>query len=117
MTRSKKTLLVALSCAGKAPVACYIEPTLKEMQSVVGGLIEHFPLTRDLALICNEEGKINRMPVWFAAIGPLSVEPIAGNFFIARINGDDLTSIIEEVDMPVVERRIVPIVQVARKEL
>ncbi len=37
--------------------------TLKEAQELVGGLIEVFPLGDGRFMVCNEEGKLERLPV------------------------------------------------------
>lgn len=59
------------------------------MQAIVGGYIEVYPLADDVAIVCNEEGKINGLelnrPIYHN--GKI-IEIIAGNFFIA---GDDIS--------------------------
>src|SRR6266852_2067987 len=37
--------------------------SLKEAQQLVGGLIEVFPLGDGRIMVCNEEGKLERLPV------------------------------------------------------
>ena len=39
-----------------------INNTLKSLQELVGGHIEAVPLATDLAIICNEEGRLQGMP-------------------------------------------------------
>lgn len=47
----------------EAPVAVEIEGSLASMQSVVGGRIQAvFPFPEEVALICNEEGKLMGLP-------------------------------------------------------
>lgn len=62
---------------------------LEAMQKIVGGYIEVYPLADDVAIVCNEEGKMNGMelnrPIYHE--GKI-VEIIAGTFFIA---GDDIS--------------------------
>ncbi len=57
------------------------------MQAIVGGYIEVYPLAEGVAIVCNEEGKMNGMelnrPIYHNG---KMVEIIAGTFFIA---GDD----------------------------
>lgn len=57
------------------------------MQFIVGGYIEVYPLAEDVAIVCNEEGKMNGLelnrPIYHNG---RIVEIIAGTFFIA---GDD----------------------------
>lgn len=62
---------------------------LEAMQALVGGYIEVFPLADGVAIVCNEEGKMNGMklnrPIYHEGV---MVEVIAGTFFIA---GDDIS--------------------------
>lgn len=47
----------------EAPVIMEIEGSLASMQSVVGGRIQAvFPFPEEIALICNEEGKLMGLP-------------------------------------------------------
>lgn len=49
---------------GKYPKQIEIEDTLEAMQSLVGGDIEEYmPYEDEVAIICNEEGKMNGMPL------------------------------------------------------
>ena len=44
---------------GKSPVEMEIDGSLEPMQAVVGGMIQAvFPFHEEVALICNEEGKL-----------------------------------------------------------
>ncbi len=48
---------------GKSPVEMEIDGSLESMQSVVGGMIQAvFPFHEEVALICNEEGKLTGLP-------------------------------------------------------
>ena len=50
--------------AGKLPVAREIDGSLESMQKIVGGLIQAvYPFEEPVALICNDEGKINGLPM------------------------------------------------------
>lgn len=73
----------------KAPELIEMPNELEAMQAIVGGYIEVFPLADDVAIVCNEEGKINGMPLNRPIYhnGEM-VEIIAGTFFIA---GDDIS--------------------------
>ena len=82
-TNKIKVILVE---PGKKAVITEIEDSLESMQSVVGGLIEEtMPFSDDVALICNEEGKlINLQPNRaFTEDGQKIVDIIFGTFFIA----------------------------------
>lgn len=63
----------------KEPYQTKIENTLKNLQSVVDGLIEYVQLEHNVDLICNEEGKIYNLPM--NRIVPNDI--ICGTFFIA----------------------------------
>ncbi|MDO4518540.1 MAG: DUF3846 domain-containing protein [Bacillota bacterium] len=78
---------------GKAPEEKIIGTGLAEMQALVGGIIELFPLEDEMVLICNEEGKINDLPLNRAMVdsdGRL-IDIIAGSFFIAAAPADSDT--------------------------
>lgn len=73
----------------KAPELIEMKNELDAMQAIVGGYIEVYPLADDVAIVCNEEGKMNGLelnrPIYHN--GQI-VEIIAGTFFIA---GDDIS--------------------------
>jgi hypothetical protein len=65
--------------------------TLAEAQGLVGGLIEVFPLGDDRIMVCNEEGKLEQLPVNVEATiifrrtyGP--IDTIVGDVVICRNN-------------------------------
>lgn len=52
-------MLILVVEPGKAPYTKEINGTLKEMQQIVGGYIQAiYPFPDEVALICNEEGKL-----------------------------------------------------------
>lgn len=62
-----------------------IEDRLEAMQEIVGGLIEEYmPWDDEVAVICNEEGKMNGLPLNRAIRDEYGViqDVIAGDFFI-----------------------------------
>ena len=69
----------------KQPVVKEIGNTLKDMQRMVGGYIQaYYPWMDEVAIICNDEGKIMGLPLnrsIFGEHGEL-VDIIAGTFFI-----------------------------------
>lgn len=73
----------------KAPELIEMPNELDAMQALVGGYIEVYPLAEDVAIVCNEEGKMNGLelnrPIYHNG---KMVEIIAGTFFIA---GDDIS--------------------------
>lgn len=84
------------------PTVEEIENTLEAKQKIVGGYIEAvYPWVDEVALICNEEGKINGLPInrflWNEDGQP--IDYIAGTFFIcgAPLDSEDFTSIPDEL--------------------
>lgn len=71
----------------KQPELIEIKEDLTEMQRLVGGTIEvYMPFDDDAAIVCNEEGKMRRLPLnraVYAENGQLG-DIIAGNFFICN---------------------------------
>lgn len=81
----EKTLKVLLVRAGREAEMVEIEDSLEGMQRVVGGMIEEYmPWEDDVAIVCNEEGKMNGMPMNRAVKGDDGnyLDVIAGDFFI-----------------------------------
>ena len=83
---------VLLVQPGKYPIMIEIEDSLKSMQKVVGGDIEEYmPFEDEVAIIYNEEGKFNGMPLNRAIYDGDKeiVDIIAGDFFIALAPPDN----------------------------
>ena len=83
----------------KEPEVKEIKRGLESLQAVVGGYIEAiYPFDDEVALVCNEEGKLNGLPVSMALVnnGQL-VEMIAGTCFICGIDKDDFCSLSDEM--------------------
>jgi len=60
----QREMTVVLLEPGKLARVATIDSSLEGMQKVVGGLIEPFyPFEEQVCIICNEEGKINGMPL------------------------------------------------------
>lgn len=77
-----------------------ITHTLDEMQRVVGGYIEAiYPFDDPVAIICNEEGKINSLPYNRALRTPMGdmYDVICGPFFICGLTEDDFTDIPDDL--------------------
>ena len=71
---------------GKTARTIEMKDELSEMQKLVGGLIEEYmPFEDDVAIICNDEGKMNGMPLNRVITGEDGqlMDIIAGPFFIA----------------------------------
>lgn len=76
---------------GKEAQPAEIQGDLKETQAIVGGRIEAlYPWADPVALICNDEGKLLRLPLNRMLE---DYDVIAGNFFICGIEGDEFVSL------------------------
>ena len=78
-----KKIQVVLVEPGKEARVTEIDYSLENMQKIVGGYIERFQLDDEVCIICNEEGKLEGLPLNRAIFyeGEL-MEIIAGTFFI-----------------------------------
>lgn len=86
---------------GQQPMVKEIEGSLRSMQEIVGGYIQPvYPWPEEVALVCNEEGKLNGMVLNRPLLddrGQL-VDIIAGTFFIcsAPIDSESFQSLTDE---------------------
>ena len=79
----------------KAPREAEIGSGLKAMQDVVGGYIEAvYPYDDPVALVCNEEGKLNGLPLNRKLE---DYDIIAGTFFICGLSEDNFASLSPEL--------------------
>ena len=94
-------MLILVVEPDKVPYPKEINGTLEEMQQIVGGYIQAmFPFPDKVALICNQEGKIQGLP----PNRPLDDEDgriydiVAGTFFLcgAPSISDSFTGLIQE---------------------
>lgn len=76
---------------GKLAQIRTINNDLKTMQGLVGGYIEVVNIEKDVALICNEEGKLLDLApnIYVNGINDTVVGPI----ILAGVSGEDFTSI------------------------
>ncbi|WP_302972283.1 DUF3846 domain-containing protein [Ruminococcus sp.] len=82
-----ETISVLLIQPGKYPKTVAIEDSLEAMQALVGGDIEEYmPFEDEVAIICNEEGKISGLPLNRAVYDSENqmIEIMAGDFFICH---------------------------------
>lgn len=96
---SKKILAVVVE-PGKLAETKEIDATLKGLQSIVGGYIEVvYPFKDDVAIVCNDEGKILGLPLnrpLFDENGR-AYDIIAGTFIIVGLAEDTFCSLPEEL--------------------
>ena len=85
---------------GKAPYETQIGDDLQSMQAVVGGYIQAvYPYEEPVALICNEDGKMDALPFNRAlrdSDGDI-YDIIAGKFFIVGLGQTDFTDLPHEL--------------------
>ena len=79
----------------KAPHEAEIGSDLKSMQNAVGGDIQAvYPYDDPVALVCNEEGKLNGLPLNRRLE---DYDIIAGTFFICGLGKEDFASLPPEL--------------------
>ena len=96
---NENTIKVVLIEPDKKAVVAEIGASLEGMQAAVGGFIEAiYPFEEPVAIICNEEGKINGLPLNRALYDDQReiYDVIAGTFFIAGCGDDDFVSLSQE---------------------
>lgn len=93
MKMKEKLLTVRIKRPGKSWEWEIVENSLKSLQELVGGYIEVHTVTTDMAVMCNEEGRINGMELncrllgtdWY---GPVVLIGIKGEEFASVPHGD-----------------------------
>ena len=84
---------------GRAPYVKKIDSGLKSLQTEVGGWIEAvYPFEEEVALICNEEGKLSDLPLNRALMdedGEI-YDIIAGTFLVVGLGEEDFCSLSDE---------------------
>lgn len=68
-----------------------VSNSLKNLQNFVGGYIEVVRLFPDLAIICNEEGRILNLPYNCKVLGC----PFYGDILIVGVKGEEFTDLPE----------------------
>ena len=95
----EKRIKVVLLEPGKLARAAEIDASLEGMLKIVGGMIEGFyPFEEEVCIVCNDEGKINRMPLNRAVYGEDKemIDIIAGTAFICDCQGESFGSLSDE---------------------
>ena len=96
------TMKVVLVEPGKLARTAEIGTDLESMQKTVGGYIEAtYPYEEEVAIVCNEEGKITGLPLNRAVYGDTGegreiIDIIAGTFFVCDCSGENFGSLSEE---------------------
>ena len=81
-------IFVIVKRPGCMPETEYIDNTLEEFQRLVGGYIEVLDLATDLAIICNEEGRLMDLECNCEICGVSFVGPIV----LVRTKRDEFAS-------------------------
>ena len=93
---AEKGMTVIACLPGKTAQVIEIDGSLEGMQQFVGGYIEEIcPFSDPVAIVCNEEGKINRMELnraLYTEDGTM-FDIVAGPMFICGLGEEDFTSI------------------------
>lgn len=94
------TIQVVLVEPGKLARIAEVGTTLDAMQRTVGGDIEaYYPFEEQVCIVCNEEGKINGLPlnraIRDADTGDMA-DIIAGTFFICDCSGESFGNLSTE---------------------
>ncbi|MCA5961652.1 DUF3846 domain-containing protein [Blautia sp. RD014234] len=90
MSDKGDTIRVLLVRPGKAPEVMEMENSLSGMQRAVEGNIEMLlPFEEEVALVCNEEGKLDGLPLnrGIRDREGCLLDIVAGNFFCAGPRG------------------------------
>lgn len=98
MKPEEKITVVLLEPDKMARVA-EIDSSLKGMQHIVGGAIEAaYYFEEEVCVVCNDEGKINGMPLNRAVYGrdKKMLDVIAGSAFICDCSGENFNSLSKE---------------------
>lgn len=85
---------------GKEPYVEDIKHSLDEMQKIVGGVIQAvYPYTDRVAIVCNDEGKLEGLPLNRVLKDKQSkvYDVIVGTFFIVGLSEDDFTDLSPEL--------------------
>ena len=95
MSKAEKIIVLVLE-PGKEPYVKSIDNTLLSLQKEVGGYIQAvYPYEDPVAIICNEEGKINGLPLNRALRDDEGTiyDIIAGTFLITGLTEDSFGSL------------------------
>ena len=106
------TIQVVLVEPGKLARIAQIGNTLEAMQQTEGGDIEaYYPFEEQVCIVCNEEGKINGLPlnraIRDADTGDIA-DIIAGTFFICDCSGESFGSLSKEQQKRYLEKYRLP---------
>ena len=82
-------IYVAVKRPGQPPRHVWMSNTLENFQRYVEGYIETFTLTEDLVIICNEEGRLMRLPYNCTVCGV----DFVGDIIFAGVRDDEFADL------------------------
>ena len=100
MSKSKKELDVLLVKPDEYPQKVTIGAELKDLQEAVGGTITAtYPFTDPVAIVCNDEGKLQGLPMNRALRDEhgQTYDVVAGNFLVVGLGKEDFASLSPEL--------------------
>lgn len=90
MKMKERQILVIVKRPGEPPeLEPLFENTLEAFQRAVGGYIETCTFASDAAIICNEEGRLQRLPYNCTLLGM----DLFGTVLIAGVKGGEFASV------------------------
>lgn len=94
---NENIMMALLIVPEKEPKQVCFENTLENLQGFVGGWIEAtYPFDDNVAIICNEEGKLDGLPLNRTISTDCFHDIIAGNFLVVGCNEEDFCSLTEK---------------------
>ena len=96
---AEREITVVVVEPDKKPYVETIPASLKGMQKKVGGYIQAiYPFEEEVAIICNEEAKLEGLPLnrVLSTVELGTYDIIAGTFFVASCHGENFGSLSEE---------------------
>lgn len=95
MLKENQITIISKKPGKKAEMELLFDNTLEAMQEFVGGPIEAVTLFSDVAIICNEEGRLRGMKpsatlCGYQFVGPILMVGVKGDEFCS-LKGDHLT--------------------------
>lgn len=100
MSKNKKELDALLVKPNEYPQKVTIGAELKDLQEAVGGTITAtYPFTDPVAIVCNDEGKLQGLPMNRALRDEhgQTYDVVAGNFLVVGLGKEDFASLSPEL--------------------
>lgn len=80
----------------ESPMVTEIKGDLEEMQNIVDGHIETYPIGNNVLCVCNDDGKILNMPTNFFYVRRGHAERFVGDVFFVSVSGEEFASLSDE---------------------